>query len=253
MKITFLGTGTSQGVPVIGCDCSVCQSDEPRDKRLRCSIYIQEGENSIVIDTGPDFRQQLLRENITDIDAIVYTHEHKDHIAGLDDIRPINYFQKKDMPLYAEERVCDALKREFPYAFTENKFPGLPQISLNVIDNKMFEAANFQLTPIRVMHHKLPVFGYRIKGFAYITDANHIADEELEKLKGLDVLVLNALRYKEHISHFNIEQALAVIEQLQPKQSYLTHISHLLDIHQSVEKQLPANISLAFDGLTINV
>jgi len=253
MKITLLGTGTSQGIPVIGCDCKVCTSDNPKDKRLRCSIHIQEGDNSIVIDTGPDFRQQLLKESITNIDAILYTHEHKDHVAGLDDIRPINFLHKKDMPLYGEQRVIEALKREFPYAFTEHKYPGVPQLTLHTIENRPFSVANFKVTPIRVMHHKLPVFGFRIKNFAYITDANFIEKTELEKLKNLDVLILNALRFKEHISHFNLEQAIAIVKQLQPKQTYFTHISHLLDQHQTVQKTLPDHISLAFDGLSFQV
>ncbi len=253
MKITFLGTGTSQGIPVIGCNCEVCLSDDPKDKRLRCSIHIEIDNLSIIIDTGPDFRQQLLRERITDIDAILYTHEHKDHVAGLDDVRPINFFQKKDMPIYAESRVLTALKREFPYAFSENKYPGVPQLKLHEIENKPFLINGIEITPIRVMHYKLPVFGFRIQDFAYITDANYIDDQELEKLKNLDALVLNALRYKEHISHYTFDEAIEIIDRLQPKKAYLTHISHMLDKHQSVQKQVPPNIALAFDGLRIQV
>lgn len=253
MKITFLGTGTSQGVPVIGCDCPVCQSDNPKDKRLRCSIAIGEKGKRLIIDTGPDFREQLLRENIDDVHAILYTHEHKDHIAGLDDVRPINFLKKHDMPLYAEDRVIEALKREFYYAFLEKKYPGVPNLVLHEIDSNPFTVEHFEVTPIRVMHHKLPVFGFRINNFAYITDANYIAEEELKKLENLDVLVLNALRYEKHISHFNVEEALEVIERLQPKQTYLTHISHLLGLHDVENKKLPQNVQLAFDGLVIHI
>lgn len=252
MKVTFLGTGTSQGVPIIGCDCNVCKSTNPKDKRLRSSIFLEIDNQKIVIDTGTDFRQQLLNNHIEDIDAIIYTHEHKDHIAGLDDIRPINYLKKKDIPIYAEHRVLEALKGEFHYAFAEIKYPGLPKLTTHEIQNTSFQINQTTFQPIRVMHHKLPVFGYRINDFAYITDANFIASEELDKLKNLDVLVINALRYESHISHFTFDEALAIIEQLQPKQAYLTHISHLLDLHDVVNAKLPAQIRLAYDGLVIN-
>ena len=253
MKITFLGTGTSQGVPVIGCNCAVCQSENPKDKRLRCSIAIEENGKRIIIDSGPDFRQQLLRENITDVDAIIYTHEHKDHVAGLDDVRPINHFHKKDMEIYAEARVIEALKREFQYAFTANKYPGVPQLNLHEIENKPFQVSGFEVLPVRVMHHKLPVYGFRIGNFAYITDANYIAPEEMDKLKNLDVLVLNALRYQEHISHYTLDEAIEVINVLKPTRAFLTHISHWLDLHEVVNKTLPPHISLAFDGFSFNV
>lgn len=253
MQITFLGTGTSQGVPIIGCKCKVCQSLNPKDNRLRSSIHIQKGETAIIIDTGPDFRQQLLKNKIDDIDAIVYTHEHKDHVAGLDDVRPINFLKEKDIPIYAEKRVLNALETEFHYAFSEKKYPGVPSIETHAIENKPFTINNVNLLPIRVMHHKLPVLGFRIGDFAYITDANFISAEEKLKLNHLDVLVLNALRKEEHISHFTFFQALQLIKELQPKQAYLTHISHQLGSHEQIMKELPENISLAFDGLQIHV
>ncbi|MBX2846448.1 MAG: MBL fold metallo-hydrolase [Saprospiraceae bacterium] len=248
MKITFLGTGTSQGVPVIGCKCKVCSSTDPRDKRLRCAMYIETEDTRIIIDTGPDFRQQLLNNQIQDIDAILYTHEHKDHVAGLDDVRPINFLQRKDMPLYAEERVILALEREFHYAFSENKYPGVPRLLINKIDEQPFFINKTPIIPIRVMHHRLPILGFRIHDFAYITDANFIAEQELEKLKNLDVLVLNALRFEKHISHFTLSEAVELVQKLQPKKAYLTHISHLMDRHETINKHLPANIHLAFDG-----
>jgi len=249
MKVTFLGTGTSQGVPIIGCSCKVCTSEDPRDKRLRCSMFIEVDGLRLIIDTGPDFRQQLLANNIKDVDAILYTHEHKDHIAGLDDVRPINFLQQKDMPLYAEAQVITALEREFHYAFSEVKYPGVPQLQVHQIDEHPFHVQDVKIIPIRVLHHKLPVLGFRIKNFAYVTDANFIAEEEQEKLKGLDVLVLNGLRHEKHISHYSLSEAVEVIQKLEPKQAFITHISHLMDKHEVVNTQLPKNIRLGFDGL----
>ncbi|WP_347158442.1 MBL fold metallo-hydrolase [Pontibacter chitinilyticus] len=253
MKVTFLGTGTSQGVPVIGCTCDVCSSVDYRDKRLRVSVHLQVAGKSIIIDAGPDFRQQVLRERIRTLDALVFTHEHKDHTAGLDDIRAYNFAQKKDMPIYAEERVLAQLKQEFAYIFADFKYPGIPQVQLHPITNTPFEVEGVLFTPIRVKHYKLPVFGYRIGDFTYITDANFISEEEKNKVRGSKVIVLNALRKEPHISHFSLQQAVELLEELQPEQAYLTHISHLLGQHREVEPRLPAFIHLAYDGLQLEI
>ncbi|MFN8356422.1 MAG: MBL fold metallo-hydrolase [Spirosomataceae bacterium] len=253
MRITFLGTGTSQGVPVIACDCEVCRSLDFRDKRLRVSVHLEVAGKSLVIDTGPDFRQQMLRERIKTLDAVIFTHEHKDHTAGLDDVRAYNFKQQKDMPVYGHRRVLDQIQREFAYAFAERKYPGVPMILLQEIQNEPFVVEGVSLLPIEVMHHKLPVFGYRIGDFAYITDANAIAEEELIKLEGLQVLVLNALQKTHHISHFTLEQALSMIERIKPKQAYLTHMSHKMGLHAEVENELPPNVFLAYDGLRLQV
>lgn len=253
MQITFLGTGTSQGIPIVGCTCSVCRSSNPKDKRLRCSMHIQSGETAIIIDTGPDFRQQLLTNKIDDIDAIVYTHEHKDHVAGLDDVRPINFLQRKDIPIYAEKRVLKALEREFHYAFAEKKYPGVPNLMTNEISTQPFFIQNVELIPIRVMHHQLPVLGFRTGNFAYVTDANFIAQEEKEKLEGLDVFVINALRREQHISHYTLQEAIELIKELKPKQAYLTHLSHQMGKHIDLQSELPGNIQPAFDGLRIHL
>jgi len=252
MKITFLGTGTSQGVPVIACKCSVCQSTNSKDKRLRTSILINYNDKNIVIDTGPDFRQQMLRENIEKLDAVLFTHEHKDHIAGLDDIRAFNYQSKVDMPIYATEQVQIGLKKEFHYIFADFKYPGIPKVDLNTIHHfKPFELFNKTITPIEVMHYKLPVTAFRIDNFTYITDANFISESEKDKLKGTEILVVNALRKEEHISHFTLQQALDLIAEIKPKQAYLTHISHLLGSHNDITSELPKNVFMAYDGLTI--
>ncbi|MFN3528446.1 MAG: MBL fold metallo-hydrolase [Bacteroidia bacterium] len=253
MKIKFLGTGTSQGVPVIACGCEVCQSTDERDARLRSSILVEIDNKVFVIDTGPDFRQQMLRAKADRLDAVIYTHAHKDHIAGMDDVRPFNFAQKRDMDVYATEDVQTALKREFFYAFEAVKYPGVPMITLHTIQNKKFDIAGISIQPIQVWHHKMPVLGFRFGDFAYVTDANRISDEELLKLKGLNVLVLNALRRESHISHFNLNQAIDLIKLLQPKTAYLTHISHQLGKHVDVESELPTNIRLAYDGLEISL
>ena len=253
MKITILGSGTSQGVPVIACKCDVCLSEDDKDKRLRSSILIELENLTIVIDTGPDFRQQMLRENVKNLDAVIFTHEHKDHIAGLDDVRAFNFIQKTDMPIYAEKTVQDALKREFYYAFGENKYPGTPSLKLNLIDENPFKIQNHQVKPIRGYHYKLPVLGFRINKFCYITDMNKISENELNKIKGSEILIINGLRKEKHISHFNLEEALEIIKTVKVKTAYITHISHLLGKHSDIEKELPNNVFLAYDGLKIKM
>ncbi len=253
MKVTFLGTGTSQGVPVIGCNCDVCRSDDDRDKRLRASVMVEWGDQVIVIDTGPDFRQQMLREGVTNINAIVYTHEHRDHIAGLDDVRPINFLKQKPMHVYAEERVLEALKQMLPYAFKENKYPGVPDIHLNEIQNHIFEISGIPIQPIRVYHYKLPVMGFRIGDFTYITDANYIPEEEKEKIIGTKYLVVNALRRKKHVSHFSLSEALELVQEFSPRKAFFTHMSHQMGLHAKVNAELPENVMLAYDGLNFEV
>ena len=251
MQITFLGTGTSQGVPVIACGCEVCQSLDFRDKRLRVSIHIEIDGKSFVIDTGPDFRQQMLRERIRNLDAVIFTHEHKDHTAGLDDVRAFNFFQKRDMPIYARKQVLEQIQQEFAYAFTEIKYPGIPQIALNEIINQSFEVAGVNFTPIEVMHLHLPVFGFRIKDFTYITDVNFMSEEAIEKVKGSKIIVVGALRKEKHLSHFSLAEAIEVIEKIAPEQAYITHISHQMGLHREVEMELPPFINLAHDGLVL--
>ncbi|MFT2007971.1 MBL fold metallo-hydrolase [Pontibacter sp. 13R65] len=253
MKITFLGTGTSQGVPVIGCSCEVCCSVDYRDKRLRVSVHLQIGDKSLIIDTGPDFRQQVLRERIKTLDALLFTHEHKDHTAGLDDIRAYNFLQKKDMPVYGEQRVLNQLKQEFPYIFSGANYPGIPRVALHPVTEAPFEVEGILVTPIRVLHYKLPVLGYRIGDFTYITDVNYIAPEEMDKIRGSKVVVLDALRREPHISHYSLQEALDVLAELRPEKAYITHISHLMGQHRHVEMQLPDFVSLAHDGLQIEV
>ena len=251
MKLTFLGTGTSQGVPVIACKCNTCLSDNERDKRLRSSVLIQTQEKTLVIDSGPDFRQQMLKFNVEHLDAILFTHEHKDHMAGLDDVRAYNYIQKKDMQIYCESRVNDALHREYAYVFADFKYPGIPNVNINIIENNPFFIDDVKIIPIRVMHHKLPIFAFKIGNIAYITDANYISDKELEKIKGIKILIINALRKEKHISHFNLAEALEIIKKLNPEKAYITHISHLMGLHKNIEKELPENVFLAYDGLQI--
>lgn len=253
MRITFLGTGTSQGVPVIGCSCEVCLSLDFRDKRLRSSIHIQEQQNSFVIDTGPDFRNQLLRERIHTLDAVIFTHQHKDHTAGLDDVRPFNFRQNQFMPIYGRDSVIEQLKKEFTYAFSDSKYPGVPMLTPHIIQNTAFEIKGTTFTPIEVMHYRLPVFGYRIHDFTYITDAKTISDEEKRKIAGSKVIVVNALQKGAHISHFTLSEAVAFLEEMQPEKAYLTHLSHTMGKHKEVERQLPEFIKLAFDGLTLDV
>lgn len=253
LELTFLGTGTSQGVPVIACECDVCRSEDHKDKRLRVSVHIKYKGKNLVIDAGPDFRQQLLREQIKDLDAILMTHEHKDHIAGLDDVRAFNFKYRKDMPIYATVEVQESLKREFHYVFEMDPYPGVPKFDLRTITAQDFLAADISVTPIQVMHFKMPVLGFRIADLAYVTDAKTLVPGEEEKLKGLDVLILNALRKEDHISHLTLSEALEWIERFKPKRAYLTHISHLMGSHEEVEARLPDHVSIAYDGLKIQV
>ena len=253
MTVTFLGTGTSQGVPVIGCDCEVCRSLDFRDKRLRVSVHLQIGNKSLIIDSGPDFRQQVLRERIKRLDAVLFTHEHKDHTSGLDDIRAYNFMQHTDMPLYGEERVLNQIKQEFAYIFSGHNYPGIPRVNLFPIAEEPFEFEGILIQPIRVKHYKLPVLGFRINNFTYITDANYIPEEELEKIAGSEVIVINALRKEPHISHFSLSQAVELLTDLNPRQAYLTHISHLMGLHHEVEAELPDFVHLAYDGLKLEL
>ncbi len=253
MKVTFLGTGTSQGVPVIGCTCEVCSSLDFRDKRLRTAIHIQIQNQSWVVDTGPDFRQQMLREYIQRLDAVIFTHAHRDHTAGLDDVRAYNFLQQMDMPIYGTQPTLDQLKVEYAYAFEKNAPLGLPRLDLRIIDDKPFSIQGIEIIPLPVMHLRMPVYGYRFGNFSYITDANFIPDETLERLKGTEVLVLNALQHERHVSHFNLTEALAMAEKINPKKTYLLHMSHKLGLHAAIEKELPANVRLAYDGLQLDL
>lgn len=253
MTITFLGTGTSQGVPVVACDCPVCHSADQRDRRLRSSVLISSGGINFLIDAGPDFRQQMLTHQVHSLRAILLTHEHVDHVFGLDDIRAFNWVQQQPMEIYAEERVEVAIKRIFSYVFAWYKYPGIPQMSMIKIDNNPFRIEHLEFIPVRAYHHKLPVYGFRMGGFAYMTDINSIETKEKRKLEGLDVLVVNALRKEEHISHYNLEGALGLIGELKPQRAYLTHISHQMGFYRDVSAELPPNVFLAYDGLTLSV
>ncbi len=254
MRIYFLGTGTSQGIPVIGSDHPVCKSTDQRDKRLRVSVWISWENGSIVIDCGPDFRQQMLTSKCPRVDAILFTHEHSDHTAGLDDIRPFN-FRQGDIPLYAHARVIENLKRRFGYIFeTENKYPGSPSVkTIEVRNDNPFIISGKEIIPVDVMHGSLQAFGYRIGDFAYLTDVKTISEKESDKLRNLDVLVINALRDDPHHSHFNLEEALAFVDLVGPKRTYLTHISHTMGFHEEVQRRLPPNVYLAYDNLEINL
>lgn len=253
MKITFLGTGTSQGIPVIGSKHPVCLSDDPKDKRLRVSVLVEWDDYTYVIDCGPDFRQQMLRAKCDSIDGIIFTHEHSDHVLGLDDIRPF-YFRQGDISIYAHKRVLKALRRRFDYIFTtKNKYPGAPTLAINQIKNKPFKLNNLAVTPVNGKHHELQVFGFRFNDFAYLTDMKTIKDDETSKLKDLKVLVVNALRLEPHYSHFNLEEALQFINKINPERAYITHISHLLGFHKEVQQNLPKNVFLAYDGLQLTI
>jgi phosphoribosyl 1,2-cyclic phosphate phosphodiesterase len=253
LRITFLGTGTSQGIPVITCGCEVCRSDDARDKRLRVSVLIETGDKTIAIDSGPDFRYQMLRAKVKDLDAIVYTHEHKDHIAGLDDIRPFNYMLQKNIDVYATERVQEALKKEFSYIFADKVYPGVPQINMHTVTGENFYIGKTEFIPLDIMHYKLPILGYRINDFTYITDAKTISQASIDKVKGSKVLVINALQKEDHISHFTLDEALAFAELIGAEMTYFTHMSHNLGKHADIEAELPAHIRLAYDGLKIEL
>ena len=253
MKITFLGTGTSQGIPEIGSNHPVCLSSDPKDKRLRVSVLVEWDDYSYVIDCGPDFRQQMLTNKVSRIDGILFTHEHSDHVAGLDDIRPF-FFNQGDIPIYAHQRVLDTLRNRFEYVFvTEDKYPGAPGVKEHVIENTPFKLGDMDIVPINTFHNRVQVFGFRLNNFAYLTDVKTIEDSEINKLKGVKVLVVNALREKPHHSHFNLEEAIAFIQKVKPKKAYLTHISHYLGFHEEVQQKLPDNIYLAYDNLQITI
>jgi phosphoribosyl 1,2-cyclic phosphate phosphodiesterase len=251
LTISTLGSGTSSGVPMIACECAVCTSSDKKDKRLRSSIMVQSATTTVVVDSTPDFRYQMLRERVKRLDAVLFTHQHKDHIAGLDDVRAFNYFQEQAMQVYANPMTIDALMREFAYAFAEKKYPGIPNIELNTIGFESFTIGDISITPIQVWHLKLPVLAYRFGDFTYITDANKIDEAEKEKIRGSKIIIVNALRKEKHISHFNLEEAIALVQELQVPQAYFTHISHQLGRHEEIEKGLPAGMHLAYDGLKL--
>ncbi len=253
LTITFLGTGTSSGVPMVACHCHVCTSPHPEDKRLRSSILVQSATTTVVVDTTPDFRYQMLRGGVDSLDAVLFTHPHKDHIAGLDDVRAYNFFQHKAMPVYANGLTIDALKREFAYAFADTKYPGIPSLELNCITLEPFTIGDIPVVPILVWHLKMPVLGFRFGHFTYITDANKIDPPELDKIRGTTTLVVNALRKESHISHYTLDQAIALAQTLEVDQAYFTHISHQLGRHDAIEAELPGSVHLAYDGLVLNV
>jgi phosphoribosyl 1,2-cyclic phosphate phosphodiesterase len=252
MKITFLGTGTSQGVPIIACDCDICASLDPKDKRLRSSILVSNNNLNLVVDSGPDFREQMLRAKIKSLDALLFTHAHRDHMSGLDDIRGFNFRMKKAIEVYCEKAVEIAIRREFFYAFEEPKYPGVPEMNIHTIGLNQFELLGMPIIPIRVFHHKMPVLGFRFGDFVYITDANRIEASELEKIKGCKVLVLNALRKEPHISHFTLNEAIEIAQTIKPEQTFFTHISHQLGTQQELENELPQGMHLAYDGMELN-
>lgn len=253
MKITFLGTGTSIGVPVITCDCPVCVSPDSHDKRLRTSVMIEVANRTFVIDCGPDFRIQMLRENVQNLDAVVFTHEHRDHIAGLDDVRAFNYVLNKRIDIYGTQQVLDAIITEFPYIFAETRYFGAPQLTTHEITDEPFTVFDIPFIPIQVVHEKLPVTGYRIGDFTYITDASYISPAEIEKIRGSRIIVLNALRNSHHVSHFSVGEAVEILQDLKPEQAYLTHLSHFVGLHSEVNQKLPDFVKLAYDGLSLTL
>jgi phosphoribosyl 1,2-cyclic phosphate phosphodiesterase len=253
LKVTVLGTGTSQGVPVVACDCRVCQSTDARDQRLRTAVLLETPKSTIVIDAGPDFRQQMLREKVKKLDALLITHNHKDHTGGLDDVRAFNWVLKKPMEVFARDSVIKSIQKDFDYAFEEEKYPGVPQINLNTITNNPFEINGERIIPIDAMHARLPVFGFRIGDFSYLTDASIIQPEELDKMKGSRYIIINALRKEKHYSHFNLEEAIEILQYLNPQKGYITHISHQMGLHEEISKELPTGIELAYDGLMIEI
>jgi len=253
LKVTFLGTGTSLGTPVIACNCPVCKSQNPKDKRLRASVMIEVKDNVFIIDVGPDFRQQMLREKVTNLDALILTHEHIDHTGGLDDIRAFNLFLQRPVDIYARQSVLESVKKEFFYVFDKNRYPGVPKVNLHIIENKTFTINNIKIIPVDILHYHLHIFGYRIDDFTYITDASYISEKEKEKIKGSKIIVLNALRKKEHYSHFNLSQSVEILKELKPEKGFLTHISHQMGLYNEVEKELPDFIHLAYDGLKLKI
>ncbi len=251
MKITFLGTGTSQGIPVIACECPTCTSTDPHDNRLRTSLLLETEGATLLFDAGPDFRQQMLRERVRKLDAILITHEHKDHIAGMDDVRAFNYKSQDAVDIYAEERAQKAIKREFSYVFTEYQYPGIPRMRLNDIPDYGFTVKGVGVTPVRVRHMNMEIYGFRIGDFAYITDANYIPEQSKEKLFGVKYLVINALRKEKHISHFSLREAIDIIRQISPRKAFITHMSHQMGLHRDVSEELPPEIMLGYDGLSL--
>lgn len=259
-KITFLGTGTSQGIPMIGCTCKVCKSADPRDNRLRTSALVEHNGFRILIDCGPDFRQQMLRQNISDLDAVILTHQHKDHTGGMDDIRAFNYFRKAAFPIYAEPNVQESLKMEYSYAFAEHKYPGVPDYTLHTIGEEPFTITkslpdgtedSIEITPIRVYHYRLPILGFRIGNMAYITDGSSIPFTEFDKLQGLELFIINTVRKEKHISHFSLPEALDVVEKVGAPRNFLTHLSHQIGTHKELEAILPPNVKPAYDTLEL--
>ena len=254
MKVTFLGTGTSQGIPIIGCKCAVCKSSNTRDKRLRTSALVSVGDKNILIDIGPDFREQMLRNDVSHLNAILVTHAHRDHVAGIDDIRPYNYYQQSPIDIYARSNAIEAIRRDYAYIFAQHIYPGLPEANLiEVSGSSVFSIGNTEVVPIEAMHKDMPILGYKMGRFAYVTDANYIAPTELDKIKGVDMLVINALRIEKHFSHYSLAEALEVIEYLKPRKAYLTHMSHEMGFYDEVSRHLPENVFLAYDGLTVEI
>jgi len=251
LTITFLGSGTSSGVPMIGCECEVCTSTDKKDKRFRCSILVQSPTTALLVDAGPDFRCQMLRHKIKHLDAVILTHSHKDHIAGMDDMKAFNYFTRRPMKVFADALTEAAVRREFYYAFADNKYPGVPEFEMNNITLAPFTAGDIPVVPIQVWHMKMPVLGFRFGKFTYITDANFIDEAEKEKIKGSEVMVVNALRKQKHISHYNLEEAIDLVKEVQVPTAYFTHISHQLGKHEKIEAELPDDIHLAYDGLQL--
>ncbi len=253
MEVIILGSGTSQGIPVIGCDCPVCLSSNPKDNRLRSSVLFKHKGLNILIDAGPDFRQQMLREGINKLDAILLTHEHKDHIGGLDDVRAFNYMSKKPVEVFAETRVLEAIKTEYSYVFNNNNYPGIPKLNLNTISVDEFYVGEVKIQPIRAFHYHLPVLGFRIDDVTYITDANSIPDEDIHKITDSKILIINALRKKKHISHFSLDEAISVVNHCNPERTLFTHISHHMGLHDEICNELPVNLELAFDGQKLTI
>ena len=249
MKITFLGTGTSQGVPVIACGCETCSSTDEKDKRLRTSLLIETGTTNIVIDAGPDFRQQMLRENVRQLDAILLTHEHKDHIGGMDDVRAYNYKSRKAIDIYGDERVHRAVRREYPYVFAEHKYPGIPMMNLKIVDDRPFYIGGVEIVPVKVYHFRLPIYGFRIGDLAYITDASYIPEKSKYLLLGVKYFIINALREEKHLAHYCLSEALSIIEEISPLRAFITHIGHQMGLYTEVMKGMPDNIELGYDGL----